>query len=420
MVDPSNVFAMDDIHFMTGLNIEPVVASESSIVEAIDRAYSTSEEEETEQVMYSMNEVGEASDIEVQAEKQELEQLKELEKAADEAPIVRLVNLVLTDAVKRGASDIHFEPHQRKFEVLFRIDGSLQSIMSPPLKLRKVITARLKIMANLDISQKRSAQAGRLTLKAVVGGKKKQFSFRVSTLSTPWGERIVLQLSNAQNVRRLKGIQVSEATENIRGDEVSTNSGPIEKRKRLIEGLLLLGVIVSGLLLLPIVISVANRIPLAGALTIELIYHGGFLLFGALIVLLTRKLIYDVDAGSKFLLGFLFVILYFGFSALVHYRRQVVLSEDKFYLAVGLFFTMAAGMLVQVISSNYKRDARLLEVTPSQLVYPLLFSPIVYYGIWAVASTSSAGMFSFYAAFLNGYFWESVVSSAQTSRKFHP
>ncbi len=136
MVDPTNVFAMDDIKFMTGFNIEPVVASESSIVEGIDKAYGTSKEEELEQVMQSMNDYGEAGDIEVQAEEHEME-LKELEKAADEAPIVKLVNLVLTDAVKRGASDIHMEPYEKEFRVRFRIDGVLQSIMTPPLKLKR-------------------------------------------------------------------------------------------------------------------------------------------------------------------------------------------------------------------------------------------------------------------------------------------
>ncbi len=121
MVDPTNVFAMDDIKFMTGFNIEPVVASESSIAEGIDKAYGTSKEEDLEQVMQSMNDLGDA-DVELQAEEQEAD-LNELEKAADEAPIVKLVNMVLTDAVKRGASDIHMEPYEKEFRVRFRIDG---------------------------------------------------------------------------------------------------------------------------------------------------------------------------------------------------------------------------------------------------------------------------------------------------------
>jgi type IV pilus assembly protein PilB len=200
MVDPTNVFAMDDIKFMTGFNIEPVVASESSIIDGIDKAYGTSKEEELEQVMQSMNDLGEGTDIEVQAEEHELE-LKELEKAADEAPIVKLVNLVLTDAVKRGASDIHMEPYEKEFRVRFRIDGVLQSIMNPPLKLKDAIISRLKIMAKLDISEKRLPQDGRIMLKMQIGGKKKQLDFRVSTLPTLWGEKIVLRLLDKENLR---------------------------------------------------------------------------------------------------------------------------------------------------------------------------------------------------------------------------
>src|SRR6516162_6598411 len=199
MVDPTNVFAMDDIKFMTGFNIEPVVASESSINEGIEKAYGTAREEDLEQVMQSINEMGEA-DVELQAEEQEMD-LGELEKAADEAPIVKLVNLVLTDAVKRGASDIHMEPYEKEFRVRFRIDGILQSIMSPPLKLKDAITSRLKIMAKLDISEKRLPQDGRIMLKMNIGGKKKQLDFRVSTLPTLWGEKIVLRLLDKENLR---------------------------------------------------------------------------------------------------------------------------------------------------------------------------------------------------------------------------
>src|SRR3954469_18012341 len=117
MVDPTNVFAMDDIKFMTGFNIEPVVASESSIQQGIEKAYGTTQQDDLEQVMQSMTEAGEA-DVELQADQEELA-LSELEKAADEAPIVKLVTLVLTDAVKRGAGDIHLEPYEKEFRVRF-------------------------------------------------------------------------------------------------------------------------------------------------------------------------------------------------------------------------------------------------------------------------------------------------------------
>src|SRR3954464_900203 len=199
MVDPTNVFAMDDIKFMTGFNIEPVVASESSILEGIEKAYGTTQQEDLETVMQSMTEVNDA-DVELQSEETEME-AADLERAADEAPIVKLVNLVLTDAVKRGASDIHLEPYEKEFRVRFRIDGVLQSIMSPPLKMKNAITSRVKIMAKLDISEKRLPQDGRIMLKMQLAGRKKQLDFRVSSLPTLWGEKIVMRLLDKENLR---------------------------------------------------------------------------------------------------------------------------------------------------------------------------------------------------------------------------
>ena len=199
MVDPTNVFAMDDIKFMTGFNIEPVVASESSILAGIDKSYGGKAEEDLETVMQSMSELNE-SDIEVQAEEQQME-LSQLEKAADEAPVVKLVNLVLTDAVKRGASDIHVEPYEKELRVRFRVDGILQNVMAPPLKLKDAITSRMKIMSKLDISEKRLPQDGRIMIKYLKDGKKKELDFRVSTVPTLFGEKIVLRLLDKENLR---------------------------------------------------------------------------------------------------------------------------------------------------------------------------------------------------------------------------
>src|SRR5262249_15994329 len=127
MVDPTNVFAMDDIKFMTGFNIEPVVASEAAIMEGIEKAYTVHRQEENlEDIMASMDE---NVDVELQEEMAEAS-LADLEKGAEEAPIVKLVNLILTDAVKRGASDIHIEPYEKEYRVRFRIDGMLQTIMT--------------------------------------------------------------------------------------------------------------------------------------------------------------------------------------------------------------------------------------------------------------------------------------------------
>ena len=198
MVDPTNVFAMDDIKFMTGFNIEPVVASESAIMEAIQKAYGQPvAEENVDELLASM---GDEADVELQAEQQEMD-LSELEKSADEAPIVKLVNIILTDAVKRGASDIHIEPYEKEYRVRFRIDGVLQHIMSPPMKLKDAITSRIKIMAKMDISEKRLPQDGRIMLKMQVGGKRKQLDYRVNCLPTLWGEKVVLRLLDKENLR---------------------------------------------------------------------------------------------------------------------------------------------------------------------------------------------------------------------------
>jgi type IV pilus assembly protein PilB len=199
MVDPTNVFAMDDVKFMTGFNIEPVVASEAAILACIDKAYNNTSEQDLEDVMSSLGETSD-TELELQDDGDEMG-LADLEKAAEEAPIVKLVNLILTDAVKRGASDIHMEPYEKEYRVRFRIDGILQGIMTPPMKLKDAITSRIKIMAKLDISEKRLPQDGRIMLKMNINGKKKQLDYRVSTLPTLWGEKVVMRLLDKENLR---------------------------------------------------------------------------------------------------------------------------------------------------------------------------------------------------------------------------
>ena len=200
MTDPTNVFAMDDIKFMTGFNVEPVVASETAINEAIAKFYGEVESvEELTKVMKDLD-AEDGADLELAAEEQEMD-LATLEKAAEEAPIIKLVNLILTDAVKRGASDIHIEPYERELRVRFRIDGILQAVMTPPLKLRDAITSRIKIMAKLDISEKRLPQDGRIMIKYRKDGRIKELDFRVSTAPTLFGEKIVMRLLDKENLR---------------------------------------------------------------------------------------------------------------------------------------------------------------------------------------------------------------------------
>jgi len=200
MTDPTNVFAMDDIKFMTGFNVEPVVASESDINEAIQKFYGdVASDEELSKVMKDLR-AEEDGDLEITGEEDQLDAAA-LERAAEEAPIIKLVNLILTDAVKRGASDIHVEPYEKELRVRLRVDGILQAVMSPPLKLKDAMTSRIKIMSKLDISEKRLPQDGRIMLKYMKDGKKKDLDFRVSTVPTLFGEKIVLRLLDKENLR---------------------------------------------------------------------------------------------------------------------------------------------------------------------------------------------------------------------------
>jgi type IV pilus assembly protein PilB len=190
---------MDDIKFMTGFTVEPVVASESAITEAIAKFYGEAQSvQELDKVMKDL--AGEETDLELAAEESEMD-LHSLEKAAEEAPIIKLVNLILTDSLKRGASDIHIEPYEKEYRVRFRIDGMLQTVMNPPLKLKDAITSRLKIMSKLDISEKRLPQDGRIMIKFTKDGKKKELDFRVSTVPTMYGEKIVMRLLDKENLR---------------------------------------------------------------------------------------------------------------------------------------------------------------------------------------------------------------------------
>jgi len=199
MTDPTNVFAMDDIKFMTGFNVEPVVASESAIAEAISKFYGENASvQELDKVMKDL--AGEETDLELAGEEEQMD-LASLEKAAEEAPIIKLANLILTDSVRKGASDIHLEPYEKEYRVRFRVDGILQPVMTPPMKLKDALTSRLKIMAKLDISEKRLPQDGRIMIKFSKDGRKKELDFRVSTVPTLYGEKIVLRLLDKENLR---------------------------------------------------------------------------------------------------------------------------------------------------------------------------------------------------------------------------
>jgi len=190
MSDPSNLTAIDDVKFNTGYNVETVVASDEALRSAIERYYDQSVK--YEQILDDI--IDEDVDV-VEGEKDE--DIVDLEKSSEEAPVVRLVNLILVDAIKKNASDIHVEPYEKSFRVRYRVDGILYEIMNPPLKLKNAITSRIKIMAQLDIAERRLPQDGRIKIK--MGGGR-EMDFRVSVLPTLFGEKVVMRLLDKSNL----------------------------------------------------------------------------------------------------------------------------------------------------------------------------------------------------------------------------
>ena len=164
-------------------------------------ALKTQERKKELEEIVSFIDEGQAESLELEADEDGTLNLAQLEKAAEEAPVIKLVNYILTDAVKRGASDIHMEPYEKEYRIRYRIDGILQAMMTPPFKLRDAIISRVKIMSKLDISEKRLPQDGRIMIKMMKDGKKKQLDFRVSVLPTLHGEKIVMRLLDKENLR---------------------------------------------------------------------------------------------------------------------------------------------------------------------------------------------------------------------------
>jgi type IV pilus assembly protein PilB len=192
MSDPSNIYAIDELKFLTQYNIEPVVASEAAIDEAISRYY-----EKAPDLTDLVSDL-EINEVDFEQGDGEGVNVVDLEKQSGEAPVVKLCNAVLLAAIKKKASDIHIEPYEKEFRIRYRIDGILYEEMRPPLRLRNAMTSRLKIMASLDISERRLPQDGRIKLKI---GKDREMDFRVSVLPTLFGEKIVLRLLDKSNLQ---------------------------------------------------------------------------------------------------------------------------------------------------------------------------------------------------------------------------
>jgi len=236
MSDPTDIFAMDDVRFHTGYNIDPVVSSEMGLVRAIERYYGGSSALKLRDgaahsgdrpqaaceggasalgtPMASLEDnMDETLDLkgleeELSSSETDFENLEDddninataLMKGSEEAPVVRLVNMVLIDAIRKGASDIHIEPYEKNYRIRFRIDGLLQEVMRPSIKLKDPVTSRIKILAKLNIAEKRLPQDGRIKLRVNLGGKQKVIDYRVSILPTLFGEKIVLRLLDSDKL----------------------------------------------------------------------------------------------------------------------------------------------------------------------------------------------------------------------------
>lgn len=195
MADPSNYFVVDDIRFRTGYKVEPVVAAESAIKSALNKYYGSGEEVEK-----LIREAG-GEDVATLKEEEEEVNVDQLQRATEDAPVVKLVNAILREAVRKGASDVHIEPYEKAFRVRYRIDGILYEVMSPPAHLKAAITSRIKILAKLDIAERRLPQDGRIKMNFKFPTGQKEFDLRVSTLPTLFGEKVVMRILDKSSLQ---------------------------------------------------------------------------------------------------------------------------------------------------------------------------------------------------------------------------
>ena len=191
MTDPSNIFALDDLKFLTGYRIEPFVAADEAILTSIDYYYQTATATES---LLSEFEDGDMEHIDIS----DNVDLSELAQESEDAPVIKLVNAVLSEAVERRASDIHVESYEKSFRIRYRVDGTLSEVMKPPMKMRNAIVSRIKIMAKLDIAERRLPQDGRIKMKM---GKNREMDYRVSVLPTLFGEKVVMRLLDKSNLQ---------------------------------------------------------------------------------------------------------------------------------------------------------------------------------------------------------------------------
>ncbi len=238
MSDPTDIFAMDDVRFHTGYNVDPVVSSEMGLVRAVEKYYGgnsavrlaegakargtttmgggggtsgggpmatdSAQPFDEEEEQFDLSELEQELDADAEFDTTDEDEgsvnVGSLKRGSEDAPVVKLVNMVLIDAIKRGASDIHIEPYEKTYRIRFRIDGILMEVMRPNLKLKDPLTSRVKILAKLNIAERRLPQDGRIKLRVNMGGRQKVIDYRVSILPTLFGEKIVLRLLDSDKL----------------------------------------------------------------------------------------------------------------------------------------------------------------------------------------------------------------------------
>jgi len=201
MVDPTDLEIIEDIRFRTGLSIQPVIASETGVANAINKYYGTADAIRVKKIIEDIA-LADDGRVNIIEDDKETDVLDDAEEGAEEAPIIKLVNQTFIDAIKRGASDVHFEPYETSFRVRYRMDGDLYEIVSLPLKYRSPVISRVKILSNMDIAEKRLPQDGRIKMRLRLdNGKKKEVDMRISSLPTLWGEKIVARILDKEMLK---------------------------------------------------------------------------------------------------------------------------------------------------------------------------------------------------------------------------
>ena len=201
MVDPTDLDVIEDIRFRTGLSIQPVISSESGIMNAISKYYGSSDSLRVKKILDEI-ELAEDTTVNIIEEEEEDYDIEELVHSTEEAPIITLVNTIFIDAIKKGASDVHFEPYERSFRIRYRLDGTLHEMMNLATKFKNPVISRVKILSNMDIAEKRLPQDGRLKMRVKLeSGARKEVDMRISSIPTIYGEKIVARILDREMLK---------------------------------------------------------------------------------------------------------------------------------------------------------------------------------------------------------------------------